>query len=634
MLSYMRKNASSWIIKVLFAIIVIVFVFFYGFSDVRKGKESAIASVGDRKINMAEYRSAYKNMLQLYQNIYKNQFTDEMIEKLGLKQKVLEELIDREVLLQEAERLNLQVNPEEVRKAILASQTFHENGVFSQRLYQRVLKYYGISAADYERDMEKELMIKTIENMIKNSVKVSEKEIKDVFNLQREKVIIEYVKFDPEDIKEKLNVSEDETSAYYEEHKEDFRVPAKVKVKYLLFDPQAFESKVSVLESEIKEYYEMDPEQFYETKKVKVRHILLKLGKEASVEKEQEIRAKADNILEQLNKGSSFEKLAEKHSEDTASARKGGDLGFFKKGDMVKPFEEAAFKLKPGETSSPVRTKYGFHIIRVEEVKEERTKPFEEVKESIEKDLRREKAQEFVTKEAKRAFNRLFKKRNVEEYAKKKGFELIETDYFIYGKSPEDLPGKELFSEESFLLSPGEIAPSFAIGNKYFLIKLADRKEAHIPAMKEVTDKIVKEVEKQQRLQMAKDRANKILTQVMESKEKWGGLGKKYDLKIEEIEFKRQGEYIAGIGNSKELKEAVFALKKTETYVTTVFQTENGIFIVRLKEKQISEDFDEEKDGILKTVIQNKQQEMFENYLQTLKSKSEIRVDNNLFSSV
>jgi len=128
----MRKNASSWIIKILFAIIVIVFVFFYGFSDVRKKDQDIMAAVGNRKIYVAEYRTAYKNMLQLYQNIYKNQFNDNMIEKMGLKQKVLENLIDRELLLQETERQGISITSEEIKKTIKSSPTFQQNGVFSQ----------------------------------------------------------------------------------------------------------------------------------------------------------------------------------------------------------------------------------------------------------------------------------------------------------------------------------------------------------------------------------------------------------------------------------------------------------------------------------------------------------------------
>lgn len=637
MLSYMRKKAKSWIIVVPVGIIILVFVFFYGFSDVRKqGKDIVIASVGDRRITIDEYRTAYKNTIEFYRNIYKNQFTEDMIEKMGLKQQVLEELIDREILLKEAERLDIRVTPEEVRKAIVSSPLFQENGVFSQRLYKRVLGFYGISAVDYERDKEKELKLKTIEMMIKSPVKVSEKELRDIYNVQNEKVKIDYVCFDPEKTEEKPEISENEIGAYYEKNREDFRVPEKVKARYIVFDPKDFESRVEITQEEIDEYYQSDPEQFFEPHQVKARHILLKVEKDASAEKEEEIKKKANNILERLKKGESFAKLAEKHSEDTASAEKGGELGYFKKGDMVKPFEETAFSLKPGETSSPVKTKYGFHLIRVEDVKEARTKPLEEVKDIIEKDLREEKAREFVRKEARRAFNRLFKSREIEQYAEKNDFKLLATDYFPHGKAPADMPGKELFSREAFLLSPGEMAPAFAIGQKYFLLKLEDRKESHIPAVKEVKDEIVKEVQKEKRLQMAKDRANKVLSQLMEGKERWESLEKKYDLKVKETESRRTGDYVSGLGKAKELKEAAFRLEETKQFAPRTFQTNRGIVIMRLKEKQVPEDadFEKEKEKITESVIQNKKKEIFDQFLQNLKSKSELWVNTKLLPTI
>ncbi len=633
MLSYMRKNASSWIIKVLFTIIVIVFVFFYGFNEVRKKESDAIASVGDRKISMAEYKKAYNNMLQFYRNIYQKSLSAKNIEDMGLKQKTLEDLIDREILLQEAEHLNIKATPEQVRKAIIETQTFQENGIFSPGLYKRMLSYNGVSAKDFEKAKERELLIKILENLVKNSVIVSEEEIREVYNLQKEKVKIEYIKINPENIKEEPLVSQEELNEYFEKNKAGFRVPEKARVKYIIFDPKTFEQKVDVSDKEIEEYYEQDMEQFFEPEQVKAKHILLIVKKDASEKEVAETRKKALDILDQLNKGEKFETLAKKYSEDPSSAEKGGDLGYFKKGQMVKPFEETAFSLKPGETSSPVRTQFGFHIIQVEDKKQARTKPLEEVKSEIEEDIRKEKAQELVKRTAKRAYNRLFKDRNIEKYATENDLELLETGYFVFGKAPEDRPGKEVFSEETFLLSPGEMAPAFAIGQRYFLLKLVDKKESHIPSVEEVKSEIEKEVKKKKRLQMAKDKADKILSQLISGEEKWDGLEKKYGLKVEEVELHRQGDFVSGIGSSKELKKAAFALDSPGSFAATCFQTDRGIFLVRLKEKTGTDDaeFEKEKDKTAQTVLQEKRKEAFDRYLQKLKARTEIWVDNRLF---
>jgi peptidyl-prolyl cis-trans isomerase D len=631
----MRKNAGSWIIKVLFIIIIIVFIGFYGFNRSQKDSYEFIAKVGDKKISISEYREAYKNAIQFYRNFYKNNFTEEMIEKMALKQKVLDDLIDREILLQEAEKLNIQVTQEEVRKSIVSTPVFQENGVFNSNLYKRALSFYGVSAGNFEKSKEKELLIKIIENMVNNSVKTSEKELKDLYRLQNEKVKIDYVNFTPDIIKEDIKISEKDITDYYEKNKENLRVPEKVKVKYLIFEPKEFEKKADVSDKEIKEYYDLDKEQYFEPKKIKARHIILKVAENLPPEKEEEIKTKAMNILQRLKNGEKFEELAKMFSEDNSTAKKGGELGYFKKGDMVKPFEEAAFSLKPGEISSIVKTQFGFHIIKVEDVKDERTKPLEEVKEDIKKDIISEKAQQMVSIEAKKAFNRLFKSKDIEEYSKKNDIKLLETDYFAFGKGPEDQQGKETFSKEAFMLSPGELAPVFAIDQKYFLIKLIDKKESTIPSIEEAKGEIEKEVKKIKRLEMTKAKADKELSQLIEGKEKFDDLKKKYGLEIKETECNRRGDYIFGIGNSKELKESVFALEKTMSFSSKTFQTDKGIFLVRLKERQtISDaDFEKDKDKIAQLLIQNKKKESFDLYLQNLKAKTEIWVDDRLLSS-
>ncbi|MCX5895126.1 MAG: SurA N-terminal domain-containing protein, partial [Proteobacteria bacterium] len=290
MLSFMRKNAKSWIIKVLFGIIVVVFVFFYGFSDLRKSKETVLASIGEKKITVSEYQEAYKNMLQFYRNIYQGQLSEEMIKQMGLKQKALENLIDREIMLQEADRMKLYAAPGEISRNIMQSPVFQEKGVFSQALYERALRYYGISVADFEKNQERELIIKKLEDIVKSGVKVSDKELKEQFLVENEKIKIDYVCFNPETIKDSLPVSEQEIEGYYKKHSEEFRKPETVKAQYIVFSPQDYENKAVVSDKDIKEYYQTDIERFSEPKKIKARHILLKVGKGDASEKEQAIR--------------------------------------------------------------------------------------------------------------------------------------------------------------------------------------------------------------------------------------------------------------------------------------------------------------------------------------------------------
>lgn len=634
MISYMRENAGSWIIKILFGIIVVVFVGFYGFSDVRKANTaSIIAKVGNRTITMSQYQTAYKNTMEMYRSLYKGQFNEEMMEKLGMKQKVLEDLIGRELLLQEAESRSIKVSSEDVQNAILSMPMFQQDGRFSEAMYKRALNYYNITAGEFEKDKEQELVLKAMEAIITGSAKVSEQELRDQYRLQQEKVKMGYICFSPDMIKQSVTVSEEDIKTYYEQHREEFRQPEKVKVTYLVFDPAQYEKDVAVTPAEIEEYYQTDPERFFEAKTVRASQILLKVEDK---KKEDAVFKKAEALVEKLNQGEDFKKLAAKESQDTATADKGGDLGYFKKGELVKPLEEAAFALKKGELSQPVKSPLGWHIIKVEDIKEARTRPLDEVRETIGEEIRKENAQLAAEKEARRAFNRLFKSKNLEEFAKNGGGKVQETGYFVFGSAPEDAPGKEIFSKEAFALEKGEISASFAVGQKYFLLRLEDKLASQIAPLEDVKPVITEELTREKKFAAARVAAEKLLIDLALGKQEWEQAARAAGLEIKSATVGAIGDYIPGIGQSKEIQEAVFNLSDAQPFGKTPFRTDKGFVIIKLQQRILppEELFAKEKDRMAQQLLQAKQRELFEQFVQGLKAQANTWVDKKFSSSL
>jgi peptidyl-prolyl cis-trans isomerase D len=470
--------------------------------------------------------------------------------------------------------------------------------------------------------------------MIKSAVKVSEAELRNQFQLEHEKLSIEYLLFNPETIKEPFPVSDQELDDYYKKNAEEFRVAEMAKAKYILFTAQTYESKAIVSQEDLLEYYQMDTERFSEPKKVKARHILLKLDKKAPPEKEQEVKKRAEEILQKAQKGEDFAKLAEKYSEDAGSAKKGGDLGYFKSGDMVKPFEEAAFALKPGQLSGLVTSTYGFHIINVEDVKEAYTKSFDEVKPVLEKELKEEEAKKIAREEANRSFNRLFKSKDLEEYAKANGLTLQETDFFAFGKGPEDIVEKNAFSEAAFSVAPGELAPVFTLGQKFVLLKLVEKKASQIAPLAEVKEIIRTTIEKEKKQKAAHERAEKLLASLKSGSVDWTAAAKEQKIDIKTIEFNRRGDFIPEFGKAPQLKDAAFSLSEKKPYADTAFQTDKGSVVVKFKQKQLpgDEEFSKQKDRLEKQVLQTKRDEIFNQYLESLKAKTEIKVDQKLIA--
>ena len=635
MLSYMRENAGSWIIKVLFGIIVIVFIGFYGFSDLQKPNtgDATIAKVGNRVITMNQFQTAYKNMIEMYRSMYKTQFNEEMLEKLGLKQKVLEDLIGREILLQEAENRSIKVSDDEVKDAIMHMPVFQQDGVFNEGLYNRALNYYGMTAQEFEKEKARELVLKSLESIITASALVSDQEVRDHYRLQQEKIKISYICFDPDKVKENVKASEEELKKYYEQHKEEFREPEKAKVKYIAFDPAHYEKTVEVTPAEIEEYYQTESDQYAEPQRVSARQILLKSDKK---EKDEEVYKKAEELAQKLKKGEDFEKLAKKVSEDKATADKGGDMGYFKRGDLVKPLEDAAFALKKGEVSEPVKSPMGWHIIKVEDIKESRIKPLEEVKDSVVAEIRKEKAQQMAEKEAKRAFNRLFKARNLEEFSRETGLTAQETDYFAFGASPQDSKGNEVFSKEAFALEKGELSSAFAIGQTYYILRLEDKRASEIPPMGRVEPGIAAAVEKEKKSTAAKVQAEKLLIDLSQNKQQWEQAARASGLEIKTADVQALGDYIPGLGQSKEIREAAFGLSEASPYAKTPFRTDKGFAIIRFQERISPKDtdFEKQKDALAQNLLQSKQRELFEQYLQKLKAQANTWVDKKFSSAL
>jgi peptidyl-prolyl cis-trans isomerase D len=635
MLTYMRKNAGSWIIKVLFAAIIITFVFFYGYGPEKGPDERVLATVGTKKITTVQYRTAYANMLEMYQQMYQNQITDTLARALGLRQNLLDEMIEHALLLQEAERRKLQVSREEIKNAVMQQPYFHENGVFSERRYADVLSRMKMTAAEYERQAEQEQLLKSMREMLLQAVSVSEQELFEFFRLRGERLNIAYVEFSQSDISDDLPVSQDELQAHYDQNAEQYRISEMVDAHYIVFDPKDYVGRMHVEEEEIKVFYAADQTRFYEPEQIRARHILLKADSAAEPEKAQAARAQANALLEQINGGADFAELAKKYSQDEATAATGGDLGFFGRGVMVGPFDDAAFALQPGETSDVVETRFGFHIIRLEEKKPARLQPFDDVRAEIVRELQQEMAEREVRTASRRAFNRLFSSRDLEGYAQQEGLSLRTTGLFSYGSGPEDAQSENAFSRQAFALSTDELSPVFAINKKYYLLKLAEKKPSHIPPLEDVIDDVRSAVQRKKRFERARQMAQDALAMLAKPGVDWDTVAGKYRLEIKQAELTRTGDSVPGLGRNPELKAAAFALEDGQT-ADRVFTTDSSHVLVRALSRTVppEENFENEKELLRQQLVQAKQQEAFNRYIQSLKERYSVSVDVELFEAL
>lgn len=341
MLRALRKKTKIILWFVIIAFVGSIF-FVWGMKDYGKPPEPIIASVDNIEVSPNEFNNLYQQYLNFYQNLYQNNFNQNMFP--NLEKTIVERMIRNHILLNKAYEQNIKVDNQEIIDQIKKSFVDKE-GKFDTKLYNTYVKNTPASWwHNHELRVKNNLMIQKLENLIKEQVKVSQKELWNFYQ-------IEYVK---------------------------------AKLYHILIDP-----KKCLDEKKIEEYYQKHRDKFQSPIQIKVSHILIKLSPKATRIESKRAKDEITNILERAKKGEDFSKLAKEFSQ-CPSKDKGGDLGYFGRSTMVPEFEEVAFNLKPNQISDIVKTTFGYHIIKFTGKKEKEYKPLSEVRTEIIKSLSKE----------------------------------------------------------------------------------------------------------------------------------------------------------------------------------------------------------------------------------------------------
>lgn len=626
MLGWMRKQTRSWFVYIAFGIIVVVFVFFYGFPGKGQREQTIVAQVNNQKIARRQHDELYKNMLMFSRNLYKRSLTEEEIKQLRIK--ALDNLVEQTLMIQEAVRLGLEVSPEEVKREIANTALFQSGGVFNKELYLRQLSMRRMTPGEYERALRMEMLISRLVGALQNSAKLSDGELFDLYKRENDKVNLKFLKLGAPDLMDEVEASKEEVKERYEKTKETYRMPVRIKTRYLSFEPEHYREKVEITPEETEEFYRVNEDRFMREKKIRARHILFEVKEGGGDRAEEEAKKKAEDIRKKIVDGEDFSQLAKKHSRDIASAAKGGDLGYFKEGQMVKGFDDVAFSLTPGDVSPVVRTPRGFHIIKVEAVQEEGPEPLEKVRSIIKEELRAEKAEERSREEASLALGRIYRSGDLAGYAEELGLKVHETGFFSEGEPTREFGINKDFNDAALLLKAGEISPIISLGEKHLILQLVERKESYVPALEEVGEGVKKAVRKEKAQEVAREKAEQWLEELA-SGGSMDQIAKREHLTTEETgAFTRKGSLISKIGTSKELAQEVFSLTPDKPLPKKVYRVKDYYFVVKLKEKigADQEKFQSQKEKVRERLLTQKREERARLWIKGLKEKAEIKI--------
>ena len=629
MLDIMRKHAQSpWVWGIVGAIVV-VFIF-WGIWAPREGRQRELLKVGDYIITVVEAKNYYQNMRDRYQSVYGERFTEEMAKKLKLKERAVQDLVNRILLLQEARRLGLKVTDEEVEASIHSIPAFQKDGLFDKATYERALQRARLVPKNFEANQKESLLINKLQGLILTSVKVSDQETLEAYRQGFEKINLDMISLNPADFRD-VSMTPEELKEYFSKHREEFKLPAKAKIRYLLFDPKDYLKQIPVSAKEIEDYYENNKEKFGQPKRVKVRHILIKTDardKEATAKAKQ----RAESIREEAAKGKDFARLAKENSEDLGTKDRGGEIGFISKGQVVPEFEQVAFSMKVGEISSVIQTQFGFHILKVDEIQEASTQPLEKVKAQVELLLKNRQARGMAYDLADQAFAQASKDKSLDKFAEEKKLTVKETPLFS-ADDKVDLDPK--LKGSALSMGKGDITPPLRVGETFAVLQALEIQDARTPDLKEVEGKVAEALRKEKQKEKALAKAKEILEKLVKGTD-FKTAAAKEGLKVEETGFFPRASAPPKISASEDLRKALPALSLKNPYPEAPIFQDGKYSILHLKEvKGIDpEQFNSQKENFRRGLLMQKQEAVLSTWLEDLLEQAKAKGDYQELQSV
>jgi len=640
MLSWIRNSGLA---KGLLWFIILAFVgtifYSWGAGGTIGEANKTVATVNGMEIKANEFDRAYTNIINFYRNQFRGQFSDEMAAQLKLKENALEALIQNRLVLLEAEKMNLMISDEELAESISKQPEFRKDDKFSSSLYKNYLRFSRISAKDFEDGQRKSLLRQKLEGIIKTSTQLSESEVQEAYKKENEKIKFKYVGFSKDYFKPADRPSDEETQKYFDTHKNQFEVPEQIQVQYVKLTPNLVDDVIEVYEEDIQDYYKTNKAKYLMKKQYKASHILIKSdaplppGENLSTEEkekllneaDEKIKIKADEILKQIREGANFGEMAKKHSADTASGNNSGSLGQFSQGMMIPEFEAALDQLKPGELSDPVKSMFGFHIIRLEEMKEERLKPLTEVQEEIKKTLKEDKALKRIRTIAKKIRKDAGAGNDLTQAALKYKAETKTTEFISRNvHNVSEVGNVPEFFNTAFLLTGEQLSEPVNTPEASYLLKIAARKDPYIPKLNDVLSAVTQAVAEEKN-KSATENQFKALGEQLKNNKNLEQLAKKLKMTVEETPFINQSDSIPGIGNIQSIKDAVFPLKPGET---TTGASRGVYYLIQLVEREaVSQPDPEQSKKIYTRLKTEKSRVAFQEWMENVKENADILID-------
>lgn len=505
------------LVQFVLALIILPFAF-WGVDSYRKsGGGESLATVNGEKIGAQEFDNAMRQQQQRMREMAGPAFDPAIFEKPEVKHSILESLVAQHLLATEAHKTGLTVTDEQLAGVIGGIPAFQKEGKFDKKQYETLLSAQNMSPLMFESRVRQDLSSRQLTDAYTQNGYASNATVDNLIRLNEQQRVVSLAKLDVDAFLNQIKVTDSAVDEYYKKNQTEFQTPERARVEYVIFSSESLLSQVTLDEAEVKKYFDEHQSEFGTQEQRQAAHILITVAAQASDAEKRAAQAKAEQILQQVKKSpANFAALAKQYSQDPGSAANGGDLGMFGRGTMVKPFEEAVFKLKVGEISELVQSDFGFHIIKLVGVKSAKTQALAEVKALITQRLKAQKASDKFAELAEKFSNTVYEQSD----SLKPAAELVHVSiqqggWLNKGQIAEgiwtDKALQSVFSDE-VLKNKRNAAAVEVAPNTLLSARVVEHQAASVRPLVEVSGSINKKLQRQQAMELQAKQGSELLS--------------------------------------------------------------------------------------------------------------------------
>ncbi len=631
MLKSMRKNLKSlapvlW--GVIIAFIISIFAVWGGAGRLGESRNSnTIATIGNKKIPADTYIQNLRQRLEIFKDEYK-ELDVNFIQQLNIPQQVLEQIIQRTILSQKAEELGIKASDEEISEKVKSFPVFQKDGKFvGFEEYKQILDWNRISASDFETSLINDIIAQKIILVLTAGIAVSEEELWENYKKTNESAQIEYILIENSKMELKEEPDSIELRKFFTENREKYEVPEKRTADYLFFKTEELKEEIELIDTEIEKYYEDNLSQFTEPEKIKASRIFLPYE---SKEKDL-VKAEAQNILDKINQGEAFGKLALSNSKDE-KAEESGDWGLYEWKRLSQQEQDIIKSLAQDEVSGLLELEDGISIIKTTQKQPAVQKSLAEVKNQVTEILKDQKAINLADQQISELEKKVKKENNLDVAAQKMGYKIKSTGALKAGDPLENIDPSGTFSRNLFQLKDKESFARINTIEGMGLAQLQKTEPARPAEFEEVQSRVQEDFNLEKKESIALEKAISLNNELKRGD--FEKIAEKYDLEYKTAEEHQREQYLSIVGENPEVDKIAFSLPLNE--ISDPINYNDGYIILHvLDRKEVTrDDFENNRSETGKNLLEVKKNKFFQSYYMKLREKIGVKTNYGLFTKI